>query len=69
LNDAEGEGIIRLKKGIPFPLIEWAWSPELDMKIPYRREKQIVSFFSFPFSFLVGKTNLRPSTIQNLPLY
>lgn len=28
------------KKRIPFPLIEWAWSPELDMKIPCEQESK-----------------------------
>jgi hypothetical protein len=49
LNHAEGGGIMNLKKGIPFPLIEWAWSPELDIKIPYRRKKGRSKFFFFFF--------------------
>ena len=44
---------MNLKKGIPFPLIEWAWSPELDIKIPYRRKKGR-SKFCFVFFFGVG---------------
>jgi hypothetical protein len=25
-----------LEKEIPFPLMAWVWSPELEMKIPYK---------------------------------
>ena len=63
---------MNLKKGIPFPLIEWAWSPELDIKIPYRRKKGR-SKFCFVF-FLgwggwgVGEMNLRPTTTPTYPL-
>lgn len=31
----------RRTREIPFPLIEWAWSPELEIKIPCRTQSTV----------------------------
>lgn len=47
------EGQIK-EVGLPFPLIEWDWSPELEMNMPYSEEKSTEGYEKKRHIYLLG---------------